>query len=381
MNNFGGSLDEKLQNATELLTAGQKKEARQVLREILHIDRKNLKAWELLQQAVYNVEEETICLKNILAIDPNNASAKRRYAKIRSSITGATTGGERSDQNNMGIFNPNRTSNTSPLRPSSRKKRRQATTLLFLLGSFICVMCVSITGFALYRSGYASFIFPSSLTATALAERNASCQAVINTAIQASENYCGGTGSNNVCYGNTTIQAELVPGVNQRFSKRGDIISVNGLRRLSAAPLSPDNNEWGIAVFKVIANLPRSLPGETITMVVFGNTMLDNDSGNLELFYFSSELGQVNCEKVPFDGLMITSPGGSGVRFNVNGSELTIMGDASLKAYKDGQMEVSLYKGSGRIVSNGQEQYFGAGQKVTVDLGGENGNSSRQRSF
>jgi hypothetical protein len=39
-------------------------------------------------------------------------------------------------------------------------------------------------------------------------------------------------------------------------------------------------------------------------------------------------------------------------------------------------MEVSLFEGSGRIVTNGQEQYFGAGQKVNVQLGGENGNES-----
>jgi hypothetical protein len=39
-------------------------------------------------------------------------------------------------------------------------------------------------------------------------------------------------------------------------------------------------------------------------------------------------------------------------------------------------MEVSLLNGSGRIVANGQEQYFGAGQKVRVGLGGENGAQS-----
>jgi len=111
-------------------------------------------------------------------------------------------------------------------------------------------------------------------------------------------------------------------------------------------------------------------------MVVFGNTTLDNESGGLESFYFSSELGQIACEKVPFDGLMITSPDGSGIRINVNGAELTLMGNASLRAIKNGEMEVTIFRGSGRIVSKGQEQYFGAGQKVTVQLGGENGNQS-----
>jgi len=372
MNNFGGSPDEKLHDAAEFLKAGQKKEARRILREVLSTDRNNLPAWELLWRAAYNTREELICLNHILAIDPNHTSAKRRYAMIRS-----TDDGSQLSQTSSTVFNPSRTSsNTSSKRSSSRKRRQQATTLLILLGSFLFVMCISITGFALYRGGYIPFGFSSNLTATALAQNSASCQALIDKAIQASDNFCGKTNSNKVCYGNTTIQAELAPDATQRFSQRGDIIAVNELRRLSAAPLNLTNNEWGIAVFKVIANLPRSLPGETVTMVVFGNTTLDKDVGSLESFYFSSELGQITCEKVPFDGMMITSPNGSGVRFMVNGTELTLMGDASLKAYKNGEMEVSLYKGSGKIVSNGQEQYFGAGQKVSVQLGGENGTES-----
>jgi hypothetical protein len=192
---------------------------------------------------------------------------------------------------------------------------------------------------------------------------------LIDRTIQASDSFCGDTTSNTACYGNNTLKAELEANASQRFSERGDIIPVDKLRRLSAAPLNLDNNEWGIAVFNVIANLPRSLPGETVTMVVFGNATLDNKSGGgngLDSFYFSSELGQIICDKIPFDGLMIDSPDGSGIRFSVNGAELTLMG-------KNGDMEVSVYRGAARIVSNGEEQYFGAGQSSSVQLGGENG--------
>ena len=263
----------------------------------------------------------------------------------------------------------------APKRPSSRRKRQESIFVL-LFGAFLSFICVGIVGFALYLGGYNPFVLPFNLTATALSQRNASCQVLINKAIQSSDSFCGETNSNNVCYGNTTIRAELAPDATQRFSERGDIVAVNELRRLSAAPLNLENDEWGIAVFKVIANLPRSLPGETITMVVFGNTTLDKESGGLESFYFFNELGQIACEAVPSDGLMLTSPDGSGLRINVNGTELTLKGNANLKAVKNGEMEVSLFSGSGRIVSNGQEQYFGAGQKVSVELGGENGTQS-----
>lgn len=267
-------------------------------------------------------------------------------------------------------------SHTSPRRSKSRRKRQLSSCLYLFVGAFIALICTSIAGFALFRSGFVPFGLSSGLTATAVAQSNASCQALIDRAIQASGSFCDETDSNNVCYGNTTIKAELVPNITRRFSERGDIVAVNELKRLTASPLNLDTKEWGIAVFKIIANLPRSLPGETVTMVVFGNATLDNASGNLESFYFSSELGQIACEKVPYDGLLVNSPDGGGIRFNINGAELTLIGKASIKAIKNEKMEVAVYKGSARIVSEDQEQYFGAGQKVSVDLGGENGNQA-----
>ena len=353
VNDFGDPLDEKLRAAAEFLDAGQKKEARRVLREALNMDRNNLATWELLLRAAYNVKEEQHCLKRILAIDPNHESARRRLAAINSSSRGSS-------------------------KRSSRKKRQESLLLLLFLGSLISIVCVGVAGFALLRGGYIPFSF-SGLTATAIAEKNASCEVLIQRAIQASGDYCGNTGSNNACYGNTTIKADLAPASTQRFSERGDIVAVKELSRLTAAPLNLDTNEWGIAVFKLIANLPRSLPGETVTMVVFGNTTLDNASGNsdsLESFYFSSELGQIVCEKVPFDGLIINSPDGGGIYFKVNGTELTLTGTAGIKAIRNGEMEISVYKGSARIVSNGEEQYVGAGHKSSVVLGGENGSEA-----
>lgn len=269
-----------------------------------------------------------------------------------------------------------RSSSRGSPRRSSRRTRGEPTCLYLFLGALTALICISITAFALYRGGFIPLGLSSILTATAIAQNNASCQVLIDRALQASGDSCGGTSSNQVCYGNITIQAELVENATQRFSERGDIIAVTELRRLSASPLDLNKDEWGIAVFKLLANLPRSLPGQTVTMVVFGNADLENTSGNLESFYFTSELGQITCQKVPFDGLMINAPDGGGVRFTINGAELTLLGDASIRAIKNGPMEVTIFEGFGRLAANGEEQYFGAGQKVSVQLGGENGNQT-----
>ena len=365
MNNSDSSLSNLLRDAAEHLKAGRKDAARAVLQEALSLDRNNLATWELLWRAAHNLDEELFSLKRILRIDPQHAAARKRLAVLQPA--GVKIG------DSQPLARP------TSKRPASRRKRQQGSILVLLLGVLLSVVCVSIMGLALYRGGYIPSIFASNLTVTAMAERNASCQVLIDRTIQASDSFCNDTTSNTACYGNNTLKAELAPNADQRFSERGDKIAVNELRRLSAAPLNLDNNEWGIAVFKVVANLPRSLPGETVTMVVFGNATLDNQSGDsdsLESFYFSSELGQSVCEKIPFDGLMITSPNGSGIRFSVNGAELTLMGSASIKAVRNGEMEVNVYNGSARIVANGQEQYLGAGQTSSVQLGGENGTES-----
>jgi hypothetical protein len=120
----------------------------------------------------------------------------------------------------------------APKRRSSRRKRQESIFVL-LFGAFLSFICVGIVGFALYLGGYNPFVLPFNLTATALSQRNASCQVLINKAIQSSDSFCGETNSNNVCYGNTTIRAELAPDATQRFSERGDIVAVNELRRLT----------------------------------------------------------------------------------------------------------------------------------------------------
>jgi hypothetical protein len=99
----------------------------------------------------------------------------------------------------MNIYAPHRAT-----RQSSRKKRQEAIFII-LLGAGISFLCACGAGFALYLGGFNPLVFPSQLTATAIAQKDASCQALIDRAIQASGGYCGETDSNNICYGNITI--------------------------------------------------------------------------------------------------------------------------------------------------------------------------------
>ena len=100
-------------------------------------------------------------------------------------------------------------------------------------------------------------------------------------------------------------------------------------------------------------------------MVVFGNSTLDNQSGTsggLESFYFSSELGQIVCEKIPFDGMGQLARRKRRPLFHQR-RRVDLDGYCQYQSGEKWEMEVSMYRGSARIVANGEEQYFGAGQK------------------
>jgi len=364
----------KLTQAAEEIKAGRKKEARTLLRDVLVNDINNLEAWELLVEAAFNPDEEIYCLNRILNIRPNHPWAAERLAALKP------------PSRSTPAFYPESSPATAPAgrvkenkikkeKKIKEKKKKSYRGLFLVAFAFFYLLCLGLITSTLSGIGY--FYDPSGAeTSTAIAEHNSACQNLIQRAIQVSGDFCNQIGAEKVCYGNITLQAELQPDANQRFSERGDTIDISLLRRLSASPLDLDNNQWGIAIFKVLANLPRSLPGQLVTMIVFGNTSLDRGDQGLESFYFSSEYGKILCEKVPYDGILVNMPDGAGVRFNVNGTELTLLGNASLRAIKNEEMVVSLYSGSGRIVSAGRERYFGAGHEVTVQLGGANGSEA-----
>ncbi|MBI5667504.1 MAG: SH3 domain-containing protein [Chloroflexi bacterium] len=103
------------------------------------------------------------------------------------------------------------------------------------------------------------------------------CPALIQSIFERVKTECAVIGRNQACYGNTTLQAEPQAGVADfAFSQPGDFVSVAGLQTLRAAPLNAATSEWGVALMKVQANIPDTLPGQGVTFVLFGNTEVEN---------------------------------------------------------------------------------------------------------
>ncbi len=105
----------------------------------------------------------------------------------------------------------------------------------------------------------------------------ATCSAIVEQALSNVENDCAATARNQACYGYVSLQATPRQGVqNFSFSKVGDLVNVSDIDTLSLSRLDPSTNTWGIALMKLQANLPDTLPGQNVTFLLFGDVHIQD---------------------------------------------------------------------------------------------------------
>jgi hypothetical protein len=111
---------------------------------------------------------------------------------------------------------------------------------------------------------------------TALAQ-DATCSVIVQQALAEVQQDCASTGRNQACYGYVSLAATPREGVqNFTFSKTGDLASVGDLDTLRLSALDVAKNTWGIALMKLQANLPDTLPGQNVTFLLFGDVEIQN---------------------------------------------------------------------------------------------------------
>ena len=323
-------IDQEVRQAITLARQGDKAQAQELLKQALKRDPDNVDAWVVLAQVVENRDEAITYMKRAVNLQPDDERARRYLDYLL-------------QQQDKPVEKPG---------PSNG--------LIIGLAAVAVLLCV---GFVL---AYA-FLRPGAQQEQTT--KAADCQALIEQALLLSDQGCQNIGSNEVCYGHSAIQAELASGSTGQFDKTGDVVKLDMLSKFIASPLDLEKKEWGIGVFKVEANVPGSLPGQAVTLLIFGSSV-DNDSGDMRAFYFSSGLGSIVCDNVPFDGILVRMPDGTGVTFRANGADITMMGTGVMQAQEGDKMTVSMLTGTGKVSSDGQEQVFGPGQQVGVPLDG-----------
>ncbi len=115
------------------------------------------------------------------------------------------------------------------------------------------------------------------MTLSSVLAQDSVCTAIVQQALAAVEDACAATGRNEACYGNISVQATPRAGIeNFVFEQQGDRVSVADLDVLRLRQLDPEANTWGIALMKLQANLPDTLPGQNVTFLMFGDVEIEN---------------------------------------------------------------------------------------------------------
>jgi hypothetical protein len=110
------------------------------------------------------------------------------------------------------------------------------------------------------------------------------------------------------------------------------------------------------------------VPGQNVTFMVFGDTAVENTSGDMSIFYFHTGFNGITCDQIPFDGLLIQTPEGAGISFRANGVDFVLSGDSVLKADPTGEMTVTIVEGTGQLSAHGKTVELSAGTRATVPI-------------
>jgi hypothetical protein len=76
---------DRLLDAVELVKADQREEARRLLRELIQEDGDFEDAWLWMSVAVDTLDQSSLCLDNVLRVNPNNMEAAGALYRLRES--------------------------------------------------------------------------------------------------------------------------------------------------------------------------------------------------------------------------------------------------------------------------------------------------------
>ena len=201
----------------------------------------------------------------------------------------------------------------------------------------------------------------------------ATCQDILKHAMNMIQHSCDGLTRNKACYGNNRIKVEPIEGAVLKFDAAGDRAAIQDIRTLVTSPLDINDGTWGLSVLKIQANLPDTLPGENVMFLVFGDTSVENVSGDMHAFYFTSGLGKLDCKEAPQDGILVRSPNHTEVTFTANGVQISIASTVVLRAQRNKAMSVQLVEGHARLTTPAGSLTLKPGEISNVSLGGDNG--------
>lgn len=115
------------------------------------------------------------------------------------------------------------------------------------------------------------------LTLVAVAQTD-TCPLIVQSVLDSADDTCAAVSRNQVCYVN--LQANITaqdPTVRLQFNQPGDLVNVEHVETMIMSPLNTIDETWGVSLMKLQANLPDTVPGQNVTMLLFGDVEIQNE--------------------------------------------------------------------------------------------------------
>lgn len=153
------------------------------------------------------------------------------------------------------------------------------------------------------------------LTVFVVAAQTSNCTALLEDALLAVENNCDSTGRNEACYGYNQVSASFLNEVSEDFfTQPSDISQIADIETIRTAGLDLEAGIWGVAMMNIQANLPNTLPGQSVTFMLLGDVEVENGVDPATAFQPSEGIEIIIT---PSSGANIRS--GAGLNYNVVG--------------------------------------------------------------
>lgn len=203
------------------------------------------------------------------------------------------------------------------------------------------------------------------------------CPDIVQTALDAADQACASTGRNQACYGNVDLSAQPEPGAKDfTFNKVGDIVDVSNVKSLTLSPMDQADGKWGVALLRLQADLPDTLPGQNVTFLLFGDVEIENavapddtTQHPMQAFYLRTGQSDAPCDEAPESGMLVQTPeGAEEVSFNVNGVDVQMGSTVLFQADADNGMTVSTLEGAALVGADDGVQVIPPGASSLISL-------------
>ena len=116
-----------------------------------------------------------------------------------------------------------------------------------------------------------------SMIPAVVSAQSITCPDLVNEALAALDDNCDDLSSNSACYGYDLVRASFNQTVADNFftlpSDKSELALLESIRTTA---LDLDRGRWGITVLSARANIPNTLPGQSVMFLLLGDTRIEN---------------------------------------------------------------------------------------------------------